>query len=61
MFGMMIIEAGSLEEAIKIADELPLPDDAEYATDSFEIDVEALGAYNNAIETILEEIKEMYG
>jgi len=37
--GLMHIEAESLEEAVKKAETEPLPDDWEYADDSFGVDV----------------------
>lgn len=39
MYGYTKVEADSLEEAIKKADDLPLPE-GDYVTDSFEVDIE---------------------
>lgn len=41
------IEAESEEEAIMIAEDLPLPEHGEYLTDSFEIDMDDISEQKN--------------
>jgi hypothetical protein len=40
MIGTQIVEADSLEEAIELAEDLPLPKDGDYIEGSFEVDQE---------------------
>lgn len=45
MYGLMKIKAKSLDEALEKAYMAPLPD-GDYLDDSFEIDTEGVGQYN---------------
>lgn len=49
MYGIMKIEADSLEDALELSQDEYLPD-AEYIIDSFNIDYEALDDYNKEEE-----------
>ena len=56
-YGMLYIEANSLQDAVDAADESPLPKDSEYINDSFEVDIEGI-PYNNP-EVTAGEIREL--
>ena len=45
-FGLVEVDADNLDEAIKKAENAPLPE-SEYIEDSFEVDIEALEYYND--------------
>ena len=45
MYGYMKVEADSLKDAIKKADDMPLPD-GDYVTDSFEVDEQMVEELN---------------
>lgn len=44
------IQADSLEEAIKLAHDAPLPTNGEYIDDSFEVDEEGIPFHNGTVE-----------
>lgn len=49
-WGLCEVEAFSLEEAIKKAQDGPLPKDGAYIDESIEVDLEGIAAYNNLSE-----------
>jgi hypothetical protein len=56
----MHIEAESLTEAIKIADDAPLPDSPEYSDGSFEIITDLIGDININNPNIQRELHDYY-
>lgn len=49
MFSLVDVEAKSLDDAIKLAENFPLPDNGSYVEGSYEVDMEAIPLYNPGI------------
>lgn len=59
MMGYQYIHASNIQEAIRIAGNMPLPDNGEYLEDSFEIDIEGLEQYQESEKAGIAELADV--